>query len=68
MPKYALCRSVVITSVGFIQFFYWCLTVFKCGINYQPPTVVPGGGLGQDSEGCLHDLQLHQSCRGPLLD
>ena len=24
----------------------WCPTGFKCGINYQPPTVVPGKGLG----------------------
>merc|ERR1712194_948709 len=26
-----------------IQFVDWCPTGFKCGINYQPPTVVPGG-------------------------
>ena len=25
----------------------WCPTGFKCGINYQPPTVVPGGGLAK---------------------
>ncbi|CAK9249584.1 unnamed protein product [Sphagnum jensenii] len=24
-----------------------CLTGFKCGINYQPPTVVPGGDLAK---------------------
>ncbi|KAG6417430.1 hypothetical protein SASPL_119589 [Salvia splendens] len=24
-----------------------CLTGFKCGINYQAPTVVPGGDLAQ---------------------
>ena len=23
----------------------WCPTGFKCGINYQPPTAVPGGDL-----------------------
>merc|ERR1711985_6563 len=28
-----------------IQFVDWCPTGFKCGINYQPPTVVPGGDL-----------------------
>ncbi|KAJ8403885.1 hypothetical protein AAFF_G00347530 [Aldrovandia affinis] len=26
-----------------IQFVDWCPTGFKVGINYQPPTVVPGG-------------------------
>ena len=24
-----------------------CSTGFKCGINYQPPTVVPGGDLAR---------------------
>merc|ERR1712169_824 len=28
-----------------IQFVDWCPTGFKCGINYQPPTAVPGGDL-----------------------
>ena len=30
-----------------IQFVDWCLTGFKVGINYQPPTVVPGGDLAK---------------------
>jgi tubulin alpha len=30
-----------------IQFVDWCPTGFKCGINYQPPTVVPGGDLSK---------------------
>ena len=30
-----------------IQFSDWCPTGFKCGINYQPPTVVPGGDLAK---------------------
>ncbi|EFJ29130.1 hypothetical protein SELMODRAFT_231415 [Selaginella moellendorffii] len=30
-----------------IQFVNWCPTGFKCGINYQPPTVVPGGDLAK---------------------
>ena len=29
------------------QFVDWCPTGFKCGINYQPPTVVPGGDLAK---------------------
>jgi len=30
-----------------IQFVDWCPTVFKVGINNQPPTVVPGGDLAK---------------------
>ena len=30
-----------------LQFVDWCPTGFKCGINYQPPTVVPGGDLAK---------------------
>ena len=30
-----------------IQFVNWCPTGFKCGINYQLPTVVPGGDLAR---------------------
>ncbi|PHU14301.1 Tubulin alpha chain [Capsicum chinense] len=30
-----------------IQFVDWCPTEFKCGINYQPLTVVPGGDLAK---------------------
>uniref|UniRef100_A0A914HLJ5 Tubulin alpha chain n=1 Tax=Globodera rostochiensis TaxID=31243 RepID=A0A914HLJ5_GLORO len=30
-----------------IHFVDWCPTGFKVGINYQPPTVVPGGDLAR---------------------
>merc|ERR1712192_282091 len=30
-----------------INFVDWCPTGFKVGINYQPPTVVPGGDLAK---------------------
>src|SRR6056300_1522639 len=30
-----------------IQFVDWCPTGFKCGINYQPPMMVPGGDLAE---------------------
>lgn len=30
-----------------VQFVDWCPTGFKCGINSQPPTVVPGGDLAK---------------------
>jgi len=35
----------VIKTKKTIQFVDWCPTGFKCGINYQPPTVVPGGDM-----------------------
>ena len=30
-----------------IRFVAWCPTGFKVGINYQPPTAVPGGDLAK---------------------
>lgn len=30
-----------------VRFVDWCPTGFKVGINYQPPTVVPGGDLAK---------------------
>ena len=30
-----------------IQFVEWCPTGFKIGINYQPPTIVPGDNLAK---------------------
>ncbi|KAD4384320.1 hypothetical protein E3N88_24488 [Mikania micrantha] len=30
-----------------VQFVDWCPTGFKCGINYQAPSVVPGGDLAK---------------------
>merc|ERR1711971_1110487 len=35
-----------------IQFVDWCPTGFKVGINYQPPTVVPGGDLAKVQRAC----------------
>jgi len=34
-----------------IQFVDWCPTGFKVGLNYQPPTVVPGGDLAKVQRG-----------------
>ncbi|XP_075261920.1 tubulin alpha-1 chain-like [Convolutriloba macropyga] len=36
-----------IKSKKAINFVDWCPTGFKVGINYQPPTVVPGGDLAK---------------------
>ena len=35
-----------------IKFVDWSPTGFKVGINYQPPTVVPGGDLGKTMRSC----------------
>ncbi|XP_062420632.1 LOW QUALITY PROTEIN: tubulin alpha 5 [Pungitius pungitius] len=58
--KYAACRllyrddvvpkdvNAAITKTRLsMQFVAWCPTGFKVGINYQPPTVVPGGDLAK---------------------
>ena len=36
-----------IKSKNYIQFVDWCPTGFKCGINDQPPTHIPGGDLAK---------------------
>ncbi|GJY06320.1 tubulin alpha chain-like protein [Tanacetum coccineum] len=40
----------IIKTKRTIQFVDWCLTGFKCGINYEPPTVVPGGDLAKERD------------------
>ncbi|KAF8777791.1 Tubulin alpha chain-like protein [Argiope bruennichi] len=65
-----------------IQFVDWCPTGFKVGINYQPPTVVPGGDLAKVQRAvCMlanttaiaeawsrldHKFDLMYAKRGPL--
>ena len=37
-----------------IQFVDWCPTEIRVGINYQPPTVLPGGNLAKtDRTACM---------------
>ncbi|XAR73005.1 hypothetical protein NMG60_11019841 [Bertholletia excelsa] len=47
LPKDVNAAVTTIKSKRTIQFVDWCPTGFKCGINYQPPTVVPGGDLAK---------------------
>jgi hypothetical protein len=47
VPKDVNASVAVIKTKRTIQFVDWCPTGFKCGINYQPPTVVPGGDLAK---------------------
>lgn len=45
VPKDVNASVAIIKTKRTIQFVDWCPTGFKCGINYQPPTVVPGGAF-----------------------
>ena len=47
VPKDVNASIATIKSKQIIRFADWCPTGFKCGINYQPPTVVPGGDLAK---------------------
>lgn len=47
VPKDVQAAVSVIKNKRTIQFVDWCPTGFKCGINYQPPTVVPNGDLAK---------------------
>ena len=47
VPKDVNAAIASIKSQKSIQFVDWCPTGFKVGINYQPPTVVPGGDLAK---------------------
>merc|ERR1711924_432434 len=47
VPKDVNAAVATIKTKRTIQFVDWCPTGFRCGINYQPPTVVPGGDLAK---------------------
>ncbi|XP_075064656.1 tubulin alpha chain-like [Mixophyes fleayi] len=47
VPKDVNAAIAAIKTRKSIQFVDWCPTGFKVGINYQPPTVVPGGDLAK---------------------
>ncbi|KAG1695163.1 hypothetical protein DVH05_020804 [Phytophthora capsici] len=47
VPKDVNAAVASIKTKRTIQFVDWCPTGFKCGINYQPPSVVPGGDLAR---------------------
>ncbi|XDA78515.1 hypothetical protein R6Z07F_008608 [Ovis aries] len=47
VPKDFSAAVATIKTKHTIQFVDWCPTGFKVGINYQPPTVVPGGNLAK---------------------
>jgi len=45
VPKDISAAITQIKNKRTIQFVEWCPTGFKCGINYQPPSVIPDGDL-----------------------
>uniref|UniRef100_A0A8C2LT98 Tubulin alpha chain n=1 Tax=Cricetulus griseus TaxID=10029 RepID=A0A8C2LT98_CRIGR len=47
VPKDVNAAIATIKTKCTIKFVDWCPTGFKVGINYQPPTVVPGGDLAK---------------------
>jgi tubulin alpha len=47
VPKDVNAAISTVKSKRTVQFVDWCPTGFKCGINYQPPTCVPGGDLAK---------------------
>merc|ERR1711970_868068 len=52
VPKDVNAAIATIKTKRTIQFVDWCPTGFKVGINYQPPTVVPGGDLAKVMRAC----------------
>jgi len=52
VPKDVNASVATIKTKRTIQFVDWSPTGFKCGINYQPPTVVPGGDLAKVMRAC----------------
>ena len=44
--------NVLNANIVPVQTQDWSPTGFKCGINYQPPTVVPGGDLAKVMRAC----------------
>jgi len=47
VPKDVSAAIATIKTKRTIQFVDWCPTGFKTGLNYQAPTVVPGGDLAK---------------------
>lgn len=47
VPKDVNTAIANIKKKSSVRFVEWCPTGFKVGINYQPPTVVPGGDLAK---------------------
>jgi len=53
VPKDVNSAIGMIKAKRTIRFVDWAPGGFKVGINYQPPTVVPGGDLAKVQRSCL---------------
>eukprot|EP01119_Soliformovum_irregulare_P018144 TRINITY_DN54_c0_g1_i1.p1 TRINITY_DN54_c0_g1~~TRINITY_DN54_c0_g1_i1.p1 ORF type:complete len:452 (+),score=143.54 TRINITY_DN54_c0_g1_i1:136-1491(+) len=53
VPKDVTSAVTAMKGKRTIQFVDWCPTGFKCGINNQPPTAVPGADLAQVNRALL---------------
>jgi tubulin alpha len=53
VPKDVNASVATIKTKRTIQFVDWCPTGFKCGINYQPPTVVSGARQHGPAASCV---------------
>merc|ERR1719193_2697656 len=68
VPKDVNAAIATIKTKRTIQFVDWCPTGFKVGINYQPPTVVPGGDLAKVQRAvCMLSTQQRLLRRGLVL-
>ncbi|XP_038646066.1 tubulin alpha-4A chain-like [Scyliorhinus canicula] len=47
VPKDINAAIAIMKAQRSIQFVDWCPTGFKVGINYQPPSAIPGGDLAK---------------------
>ncbi|PIC42885.1 hypothetical protein B9Z55_009814 [Caenorhabditis nigoni] len=47
VPKDVSAAIKSIKTQRSVQFVDWCPTGFKVGLNYQPPTVIPGGDMAK---------------------
>lgn len=57
VPKDVNSAIASVKSKSSVRFVDWCPTGFKVGINYQPPTVVPGGDLAK-----VRLIPVHDCC------
>jgi len=53
VPKDVTAAVALMKGKRTIQFVDWCPTGFKCGINSQPPTTVPGSELAKVNRALL---------------
>lgn len=61
VPKDVNAAIAAMKGKSYIRFVDWCPTGFKVGINYQPPTAVPGGDLAKVPATVIR-LEFYKQC------